>query len=336
MFQNATVRLTTWYLAIVMTISLGFSVAVYHFATNELTYGLNSQTQRIFRQFPVFTNNPYLRIRGNDVSLGAHHILLRLAYFNLLVLCGAGFLSYWLARLTLEPIEAALDRQKRFTADASHELRTPLTSLKMSSEVALMNKAASKQELQEVLQSNIEDAGRMEQLINNLLRLTQLENDGTTNFVDIPSEVLIENAITQVHKTAELKKIKLINEAKPGKIHGDSDSLTQLLVILLDNAIKYSPNKSSVTLTSTQGELSYSLHVSDDGQGIAPEALPHVFERFYRQDAARTVGDSQDGYGLGLSIAKMIADHNHASITLTSKPHKGTVAEVVLPLAPKA
>ncbi|HWT55462.1 MAG TPA: HAMP domain-containing sensor histidine kinase [Candidatus Microsaccharimonas sp.] len=336
MFKNATVRLTTWYLAIVMIISLGFSVAVYHFATNELTYGLNSQTQRIFREFPVFTNNPYLRIRDNDVSLGAHHILLRLAYFNLLVLCGAGVLSYWLARMTLEPIETAHTRQKRFTADVSHELRTPLTSLKMNSEVALMNNTASKPELQEALRSNIEDAGRMEQLINNLLRLTQLENDDTTDFADVSSETLVQKAIAQVSKTAEVKQIKLINEAKSGKLHGDPDSLIQLLVILLDNAIKYSPAKSTVTLSSTKNETSYSLHVADEGQGIAPEALPHVFERFYRQDSARTVGDSQDGYGLGLSIAKMIADHNRASITLTSTPQKGTVAEVILPLAQKA
>jgi signal transduction histidine kinase len=336
MFKNATLRLTTWYLAIVMVISLGFSVAVYHFATNELSYGLNHQTERIFSQFPVFTNNPYLQVRADDVTMGAHHIFLNLAYFNLLVLIGAGMISYWLARRTLEPIEAAHNRQKRFTADVSHELRTPLTSLKMSSEVALMDKTASKQELQDALTSNIEDAGRMELLINNLLRLTKLENDDlASSFTKISAPDLVTETVKQVSKLAESREIKLTSTVAPAKIHGDEASLVQLLVILLDNAIKYSPAKSTVTIDSQRDEGTYTIRIHDDGQGIAPEALPHVFERFYREDSARTIENNTDGYGLGLSIAKMIADRNNAQVKLTSTPKKGTVAELVLPLSPK-
>lgn len=336
MFKNATFRLTTSYLVIVMVISLGFSMAVYHFATNELSYGLNNQTQRIFRQFPVFTNNPYLRVRDNDVSLGAHHIFLQLAYFNLLVLVGAGLISYWLARMTLEPIEAAHNRQKRFTADASHELRTPLTSLKMNSEVALLDKAANKAELQAALKSNLEDAERMERLINNLLRLTRLEDDSlAASFADVPTQALIESALSQVATAAKAKNITIDTTANDQIVHGDQDSLVQLLVILLDNAIKYSPAKSTVSITSSHEDRAYVLHIADQGQGIAPDALPHVFDRFYRQDNARTISEEQDGYGLGLSIAKLIADRNHAMVTLTSKPGKGTTATVTLPTAAK-
>jgi signal transduction histidine kinase len=323
-----------WYLAIVMIISLVFSVAVYRFATNELTYGLNSQTQRIYKQFPVFYNNPYLRVRENDLDRATHHIFLRLVYFNVLVLIAAGGASYLLARRTLNPIEAAHNRQKRFTADVSHELRTPLTSLKMSSEVALLDKAASKQELQDALKSNVEDANRMELLINNLLRLTKLDSDElAANFIDVQSEMLVSEAVDRVQTIATDKKITLRNESNDARIHGDPDSLIQLLVILLENAIKYSPEKSTVTVDSSIENDKLLLHIKDEGPGISPEALPHVFDRFYREDKARTTDG--ESFGLGLSIAKMIADRNGANITLTSKPKKGTTALVALPLAAK-
>jgi signal transduction histidine kinase len=334
MFRNATFKLTMLFLAIAMVISLGFSIAVYRFATNELTYGLNNQTERIYKQFPVFYNNPYLRVRDNDLDRGSHHIFLRLVYFNILVLAAAGLASYLLARKTLEPIEAAHNRQKRFTADVSHELRTPLTSLKMSSEVALMDKDASKTELQTALKSNLEDAGRMELLINNLLRLTKLDSDELmANFTDVSSTQLITAAIDTVQVLAKDKKILIQNDASGSVIHGDPDSLTQLIVILLDNAIKYSPTKSTVTIDSSAKEGQYRLTVKDSGPGISPEALPHVFDRFYREDKARTVNDDGESFGLGLSIAKMIADRNNATVTLTSRPQKGTAALLTLPLS---
>jgi signal transduction histidine kinase len=113
----------------------------------------------------------------------------------------------------------------------------------------------------------------------------------------------------------------------------DASSLTQLLVILLDNAIKYSPDKSEIVLSSQAKDGQYIVEVKDQGQGISREALPHIFERFYREDSARTTSTEGDGYGLGLSIAKMIADRNNSTITITSTPKKGTTAAVAIPLA---
>ena len=115
MFRSATFKLTMWYLTIVMVISLGFSLALYNVATHELNRGLNNETQRIYNRFPVFEGNPLLR-PGADYDSGAHRILLRLVGFNLIVLVGAGWASYWLARRTFEPIEEAHEQQKRFGA----------------------------------------------------------------------------------------------------------------------------------------------------------------------------------------------------------------------------
>jgi len=324
-----------WYLAIVMVISICFSFAVYHFATNELSFGLQHQTQRIFHRFPVFNNDPFLESQGQDISTGAHHIIWQLVYFNILVFVGAGFASYFLARRTLQPIEVAHEQQKRFTADVSHELRTPLTSLKMGSEVALMDPAASKKELREALESNLEDAAKMDMLINNLLRLTKLDADTAQSaFVPVKTAGLVETALAQTKKIAEQKDITIVTSSKNVSLLGDGDALVQLLVILLDNAIKYSPEHSTVHVEATTHQDVLQLSVRDSGQGITPEALPHVFDRFYRADNARTK-TNHDGYGLGLSIAKLIADKHNGTITLTSSVGKGTTATIQLPILKK-
>lgn len=118
---------------------------------------------------------------------------------------------------------------------------------------------------------------------------------------------------------------------------GDQDSLTQLLVILLDNAIKYSPAGNTVTLASRQGDAYYTFVVKDSGVGIEKAALDHVFDRFYRADNARTKSHATEGFGLGLSIAKLIADLHNGLITIRSQVGKGTTVEVMLPeVKPKA
>jgi two-component system sensor histidine kinase CiaH len=327
-YRSATLKLTVWYLVLVMAISLVFSAVVYHFATDTLASGLGRQQARIYQEFPVFNNNPFF-VHDNDVQVGSRHILSNLVYFNSIVLVGAGFASYWLARRTLRPIEASNERQKRFVADASHELRTPLTALKMDTEVALLDPQTSKAALRAALQSNLEEADKLSLLLNNLLRLSQLESNGVRHkFTSLPAVPLAKQAVTEVKQRADAKHVLIDNKVSNGNIYGDRDSLVQLLVILLDNAIKYSPEHSSVTLSSGQQDEAVTIVVSDRGIGIEPAALTHVFDRFYRADKART---GNDGYGLGLSIAKQIADIHHGTITLTSRVGKGTRATLSLP-----
>jgi signal transduction histidine kinase len=322
-------------MAIIIAISLAFSIVVYHFAIQELTSGLTTQTQRWYDEFPgLDAQDRYLNATA-ALTTGRHHILINLFEFNILVLVGAGFASYLLARRTLEPIEAAHKQQKRFTADVSHELRTPLTALRMESEVALMNSHASREELRVALEGNLEEASKMDSLINNLLRLTRLEAGPVqNNFTTLSAKALVETALGYVAKQARVKHITLENNAKALRIVGDEDSLVQLLVILLDNAIKYSPQSSTIHLDTKKAKEMIHIIVRDEGQGIAPAALPHVFDRFYREDAVRT-NSAEQGYGLGLSIAKLISDVHSGNITLTSKLGKGTTATIALPLERK-
>jgi two-component system, OmpR family, sensor histidine kinase CiaH len=334
MFRSATFKLTMWYLAIVMAISLAFSGVLYQQASGELSRGLHRESQRISSQFPVFQGNPILRMNG-DLATSDQDLLFRLAGFNVIVLVAAGFASYWLARRTLAPIEEAHEQQKRFTADVSHELRTPLTALRMESEVALLNEQTTKAELRQTLESNLEEVDKLEGLINNLLRLTRLEVDELRQqFIDVSSQAIMDQALARVEKTAALRSIKLKCDGHEDHfLNGDADSLVQLLVILLDNAVKYSPNGATVSLGAMTQDGWLTFSVADHGTGIAPEDLEHIFDRFYRADSSRTKAGSE-GFGLGLSIAKLIADIHGGIISISSRPGQGTTAVFKLPLKP--
>lgn len=328
LYRSAIWKLTAWYLLLVMFISLAFSAVVYHFATDTLAQTLTTQQARIYKEFPVFSGNPFF-VRDKDAEQGAHTILLNLLYFNVLVLVGAGLASYWLAQRTLKPIEVSNERQKRFVADASHELRTPLTAIKMSTEVALMDKTVSVDGLRAALQSNLEETDKLSSLLNDLLRLSQLEsNDVQHSFTPIAASAITQEAIEKTRPRATSHGVVIKDKTREDMVYGDRPSLVQLVTILLDNAIKYSHKGSVVTISSQQSAGGTLLTITDQGIGIEREALTHVFDRFYRADKARS---GTEGYGLGLSIAKQIADIHHGAITISSKAGSGTTVQVALP-----
>ena len=333
MFRSASFKLTLWYVAIVMAISLVFSTTLYHVATAELARGLHHETQRIFNQYPVFVGDPGLRA-GGDLSNGSHRILLQLIILNVIVLIASTFVSYLLARRTLQPIEDAHEQQRRFTANVSHELRTPLTALKMESEVALMNPKGTASEFRTTLQSNLEEVAKLEALINNLLRLSHLE-DGELqqSFKVVPADAIVDEALKAVAAHAENKALTITSTATSLPLYGDPQSLTQLLVIILDNAIKYSPQGKHVELTTATSGDNTVVTIADHGVGIPKDALEHVFDRFYRGDSSRNKLTTE-GFGLGLSIAHMIVDLHNGSIVISSRPDHGTTVVVTVPAQP--
>lgn len=335
MFRSALFKLTAVYVAIVMAISISFSFVLYNLAVKELETGFQNQYVRWLTEY-----RPYgLRQPGDpalELAARTSHILDQLVYFNILALLVTGGASYLLARRTLRPIERAHNQQKRFTADVSHELRTPLTALKMDTEVTLLDKKATAAELRKTLEGNLEEAERMENLVNNLLQLANFEaNKIRTEFSRVSLGEIAENAIQVVRSYAESKKIGLTHSLENVFVAGDKPSLTQLVVILLENAIKYSPAGSEVHIeTRKKGQVA-TLSIQDNGTGIPPEALPHVFDRFYRADDSRSE-QAPHGFGLGLSLAKLIADLHNGEIVLTSTTsgdRKGTEARVRLPVA---
>jgi two-component system, OmpR family, sensor histidine kinase CiaH len=340
MFRSATFKLTLWYICLVMAISLVFSAVVYHLAINEIAHGINLQSERIYNKFPVFDHNPTLMRPGSDIATDDHALLLRLVFFNLVVLILAGMASYWLAKRTLEPIEEAHEQQKRFTADVSHELRTPLTALRMESEVALLSSDTSKSDLRKTIESNLEEVSKLEKLINNLLRLSRLDADELRqNFQAIKAQKIAQKAIDQLDSVAKERNIIIQSSLSSQTIYGDSEAVTQLLVIILDNALKYSSSGQTIEFElkdSKERAGSVIFSIQDHGVGIDKQALDRIFDRFYRADASRTKDKSSEGYGLGLSIAKMIADVHNAAITVTSQLGKGTSVDIEFPPKPSS
>ncbi len=330
MFRSAVFKLTAVFLAIVMTITIGFSAILYNLAVQELQQGFQNQYIRWLTEYA-----PYgLRQPGNpaaELAARSQHILTQIVYANIAVFVLTGIASYLLARRVLRPIERAHEQQKRFTADVSHELRTPLTAISMDSEVTLMDKQASKQQLRQTIESSLEEARRMESLVNNLLQLASLEaNQLRTEFSRVSTKEISESAITMVARSADMHGIRIVSDLKDYHVLGSETSLVQLVVILLENAIKYSPEGSTVHIQSSASGHTATICVKDSGMGIPHDALPHIFDRFYRADTARSPKE-HNGFGLGLSLAKLIADLHNAEIVLNSTPGKGTEALILLP-----
>lgn len=333
MFQSATFRLTLWYLAIIMAISILFSVVIYATSEQELR-------QSYHRESMIYQLGPGFRLSLDDSLSNATpevlfkdaktHLRLNLVIINAGILILAGGASYVLARRTLTPIEAALEAQGRFAADASHELRTPLTAMKSEIEVALRGKELSGDEARQLLGSNLEEIAKLEALSTGLLRLAQ--QDGQTiakSPVDL-AEVSAA-AIKRLSGAAKKQDVQIDNRISKITVGGDSESIAELLVILLDNAIKYSSANSNVTLDATAHGHWVNITVRDEGQGIKALDIPQIFDRFYRADTSRSKQQIA-GYGLGLSIAKKITDLHGGTIEVASRPGKGSVFTVRLPL----
>lgn len=228
----------------------------------------------------------------------------------------------------LDRLQAAFDREQRFTADVAHELRTPLTVMKGRLEVT-RRCLRTQVEYDQTLQKLEQEVDRLIRLTNGLLLLAKLDQ-GQLPFARQPINLadLLEIIVEQVQPFAETKEITLLTELAPELwIRGDSDHLTSLFLNLLDNAVKYTP-KSGVVRVWSKIEADIQVLISNTGGGIAPEHLPHLFERFYRVEAAR----SQGGVGLGLAIAQeMIRLHEG---TIEARSEAGTtIFTVTLPLA---
>jgi signal transduction histidine kinase len=333
MFKSATFRLTASYLAILMSISIIFSLVLYNVSVHELHNDLRRQLP-YFQQFQTDDGfgQGFAGLETQQESIAQHRLQIQLILVNLIVLAAAGVASYWLARRSLKPIEEALEAQSRFTADASHELRTPLTAMKSEIEVALRSPKLSGKEARDLLASNLEEIGKLETLSNGLLRLAQHDNHDSEAFAPVSLAKVSADAVERMATAIKKKSIKVSNEVEPTIVWGDRQHLTEVVAILLDNAIKYSPAKSEVRLMSkVQGNFAL-LQVHDQGQGITEVDLPHIFDRFYRADTSRSK-DKTNGYGLGLSIAQKIADLHGGTIEATSKFGKGSVFTLKLPLS---
>lgn len=229
----------------------------------------------------------------------------------------------------IDRLHRSFDKMRRFTADAAHELRTPLTLLRTQLEVALRSDRSSEQ-YREVLTSLHEDTLRMCRLASQLLELSR-EDAGVeaVPFTKVRLDEVLRGALDQIRPAAELKSVRLDAADWPTtEVLGDPQRLQRVFVNLLDNAVKHTPPGGRVDVTASTMSGSVQVAVADNGCGIAADHLPHIFDRFYRADPART---SPDGSGLGLAICQSIVQAHSGRIELQSESGRGTKVTVTLP-----
>lgn len=230
----------------------------------------------------------------------------------------------------LRRLESAFVTQRQLFEDLSHELKTPLTILKGEFEVVL-KKIRSQQEYESSLRSSLEEINRLSRLAENLLLLARFDSSGV--WLDkkrLDLNQLIKTIINNIRGLVELKEINIVFSPK-GEIalNGDESQLKTLFLNIIDNAVKYTPQKGSVEIsTETNNSSSAKVLIRDTGIGIPEGQIGRIFDRFYRVDGSR----NSAGFGLGLSIAKSIAESHGGKIEVGSEPGKGTTFTVLLPL----
>jgi signal transduction histidine kinase len=325
MFQSATVKLTAWYLAILVAISLLFSIVIYSTASSEVRtrLGYFQQDPRITLNIPA---SRFDNLRDIQVNEARSNLIISLVITNLCIWIAGGIGSYYLARRTLTPIEEAHEAQSRFTSDASHELRTPLASMKTEIEVALRDPALTKGEMREQLASNLEEVNKLTKLSQTLLQLSQLDHKNISK-EKVKLSPTAKSVIEKFDKTGTRISVA---DAKVPSILANQSSIEELLTILLDNALKYSPSDSQINVSLIKQKQLSGFEIKNEGQGISADVLPHIFDRFYRADPSRTNGDKR-GYGLGLALAKKIVELHGGELTVSSAPGKLTTFTVLLP-----
>ena len=243
------------------------------------------------------------------------------------------FISLGLSALALRPVQRSMEQQKQFVADASHELKTPLTVILTNNDIMLRHPSATVASQRQWLESTRDEGLRMRSLIENLLFLAKSDADRLPlTLARINLSDLAEETLLTFEPVAFEQGILMESDITPSlELSADAAQMKQLMLILLDNAVKYSAPQGTVKvrLFAEAGLVNFS--VNNHGEVIAPEVIPHLFERFYRTDAARSHSET-GGYGLGLAIAQTITQLHQGKITCTSTEDDGTTFTVSLPL----
>jgi signal transduction histidine kinase len=227
-------------------------------------------------------------------------------------------------------LEQSLDSQRRFVADASHELRTPLTTVRGNIELLRRDPPLETPERADVLADTKDEVERLIRLVHQLLVLARADAGQTLRREPVPIRPLLEDVCRQARLIAPQRSISRAPLPEVA-VWGDSDALKQVLLILADNALAHTTPDATVemaaSVVSAEGQIA--IRVRDTGAGIAPDVLPHIFERFYRGQISR----SGTGTGLGLSIAKELVEAQGGALTVESVVGQGSVFTATLPQA---
>ena len=279
--------------------------------------------------------SPVVAMADRARQIGVENLSARLPVVNPRDELGrlAGVFNELLARL-----EGSVDQQRQLMADASHELRTPVTIVRTAAQVALQQPSRSEVEYRETLEIVEQEAIRLSRIVDDLFTLTRADA-GSYPVHRLPMylDELVEDVVRAARVVAGARGVSITSDAiHPAPFTGDEELIRRLIVNVIDNAIRYSPDGGTVRVALDLAGSAYAVSVTDQGPGIAPEAQARIFERFYRVDAARTHGAVRDGgAGLGLALAQWIARAHDGRVTLATSSRMGSTFVITLP-APAA
>ncbi|MDR7000700.1 HAMP domain-containing sensor histidine kinase [Neobacillus niacini] len=275
-----------------------------------------------------------IRNTNSEKELLDRLLLIMLIGCGIGVICAVG-IGYFLAGKALVPIKNAWQKQQGFVSDASHELRTPLAVIQAKTDLLFRSPAATIQEKVVDISAISTESRRLSKLVANLLTLARSDS----NQIEIKKQSFrLDELLKEIYQHYEEfasyqgKSIQL-DASELVQFFGDKERIHQLIVILLDNAIKYTNEGGEIQLSCQQSHSSIILQVKDNGIGIPEADIPKIFDRFYQSDKART---SAEGTGLGLSIAKWIIEKHHGKTKVQSNVGKGTSIEIIFPRTQKS
>jgi signal transduction histidine kinase len=253
------------------------------------------------------------------------------ALVGLVLVAGGGWL---LVRKSTAPVEQTMETMRRFMADAAHELRTPIAVVRGQAEVALQREREPAV-YADALRRIEREAERLGATVEDLLTLARADaGERPVERQQVFLDDLALDAATAARALAVQRGVELeVGTFEEAILTGDAALVRQLLMIVLDNAVKFTPPHGKVRLSTASRGGQAEVVVEDTGIGIRPDQLPHIFERFWRGDPARGRGNGAEGAGLGLAIARWIADAHRARIDVTSEPGKGTRVAIRFPAA---
>lgn len=281
----------------------------------------------------------YLAFADMGSASGWRSLAATLAVVEVAALAVFFVISLFFSRWALRPVARAWTQQRRFVADASHDLKTPLTVILANTSIALEHPERSVASQSQWLESTQHEAEAMQSLVGDLLALAKMDEEEAAaqsgaarpafEEVDLPD--VLEGEVLQFESVAFERGVKLESQVEPGiELRGNEQRLRRLAGTLIDNACKYVDDGGAVNVSLSRAGKQAKLEVRNTGAPISPEDLPHVFDRFYRADKARTGGAG--GHGLGLAIARAIAEEHGGTLTASSTQAEGTAFTATLPL----
>ncbi|WP_298629211.1 HAMP domain-containing sensor histidine kinase [uncultured Senegalimassilia sp.] len=281
----------------------------------------------------------YLAFADMGSASGWRSLAATLAVVEVAALAVFFVISLFFSRWALRPVARAWTQQRRFVADASHDLKTPLTVILANTSIALEHPERSVASQSQWLESTQHEAEAMQSLVGDLLALAKMDEEEAAAqsgaarpaFEEVDLSDVLEGEVLQFESVAFERGVRLESQVEPGiELRGNEQRLRRLAGTLIDNACKYVDDGGAVNVSLSRAGKQAKLEVRNTGAPISPEDLPHVFDRFYRADKARTGGAG--GHGLGLAIARAIAEEHGGTLTVSSTQADGTVFTATLPL----